>query len=69
VATEEEITIVIQINGKVRGRISVSIDEEEESIKSLARADEKIVKMIEGKTVVKEIYVPRKLLNIVVKEG
>ncbi|MEI7637541.1 MAG: leucine--tRNA ligase [Syntrophus sp. (in: bacteria)] len=69
VVTEEEITIVIQINGKVRGRISVPIDEEEESIKSLARADEKIVKMIEGKTVIKEIYVPRKLLNIVVKEG
>jgi len=69
VATEEEITIVIQINGKVRGRISVPIDEEEESIKSLARADEKIVKMIAGKTVLKEIYVPRKLLNIVVREG
>ena len=69
VVTEEEITIVIQINGKVRGRITVPIDEEEESIKSLARADEKIVKMIEGKTVLKEIYVPRKLLNIVVQEG
>jgi leucyl-tRNA synthetase len=69
VATEEEITIVIQINGKVRGRISVPIDEDEESIKSLARADEKIVKMIQGKTVVKEIYVPKKLLNIVVREG
>ena len=67
VATEEEITIVIQINGKVRGRISVPIDEEEESIKSLARADEKIVKMLEGKKVLKEIYVPRKLLNIVVQ--
>ncbi len=67
VVTEEEITIVIQINGKVRGRITVPIDEEEESIKSLARADEKIVKLIEGKTVLKEIYVPRKLLNIVVE--
>ena len=67
VVTEEEITIVIQINGKVRGRISVPIDEEEESIKSLARADEKIVKMLEGKKVLKEIYVPRKLLNIVVQ--
>lgn len=67
VATEEEITIVIQINGKVRGRISVPIDEEEESIKSLARADEKIVKLLEGKKVLKEIYVPRKLLNIVVE--
>jgi len=67
VATEEEITIVIQVNGKVRGRISVPIDEEGESIKSLARADEKIVKLIEGKKVLKEIYVPGKLLNIVVQ--
>jgi leucyl-tRNA synthetase len=69
VATEEEITIVIQINGKVRGRISVPIDEEAESIKAQARSDEKIVKLMEGKTVLKEIYVPRKLLNIVVREG
>jgi leucyl-tRNA synthetase len=68
VASEEQITVVLQVNGKVRGRITVPADEEEEKIKALARADEKIVRMIEGKQVVKEIYVPRKLVNIVVKD-
>ena len=68
VAAEEEITIVIQINGKVRSRIIVPADEEDEQIKSLALSDEKIAKFISGKKVVKEIYVPQKLVNIVVRE-
>jgi leucyl-tRNA synthetase len=67
VASEEEITVVLQVNGKVRSRITVPADEEEDKIKALARADEKIAKMIEGKQVVKEVYVPRKLVNIVIK--
>jgi len=67
VAAEEEIVIVIQINGKVRSRISVPIDEEEASIKAQAHADEKIAGMLAGKKIVKEIYVPKKLLNIVVQ--
>lgn len=69
VATDEEITLVIQVNGKVRSRITVGADEEEETIKTLARTDEKILKFLEGKTTVKEVYVPKKLVNIVVKEG
>jgi leucyl-tRNA synthetase len=68
VASEEEIMIVIQINGKVRSRITVPADEEGEQIKALARADEKIARQIEGKRVVKEVYVPRKLVNIVIQE-
>ncbi|MDI9571348.1 MAG: leucine--tRNA ligase [Pseudomonadota bacterium] len=67
VAAEEEIVIVIQINGKVRSRISVPIDEEEAAIKAQAHADERISGMLAGKEIVKEIYVPKKLLNIVVK--
>jgi leucyl-tRNA synthetase len=67
VASEEQITIVVQINGKVRSRIVVPADEEVEQIKALALADEKIAAMIAGKDVLKEIYVPKKLLNIVVK--
>jgi leucyl-tRNA synthetase len=66
VASEQEITIVIQINGKVRSRINVPADEEEAQIKALALADEKIARQIDGKRVVKEIYVPKKLVNIVV---
>lgn len=68
VATEEEITIVIQINGKVRSRITVSADEDEETIKSLALADERVQKFIAGKKVVKDFYVPKKLINLVVED-
>jgi leucyl-tRNA synthetase len=67
VASEEQITIVIQINGKVRSRIIVPADEDVEQIKALARADEKIAGLIAGKDVLKEVYVPKKLVNIVVK--
>jgi leucyl-tRNA synthetase len=68
VAAEEEITIVIQVNGKVRSRIIVPADEDGEAIKSLALNDEKIVKFISGKKVIKSIYVPKKLVNIVIQE-
>jgi leucyl-tRNA synthetase len=68
VASEEEITIVIQINGKVRSRISVPADEDGERIRALALADEKIMRQLAGKKVVKEVYVPKRLVNIVVKE-
>jgi len=67
VASEEQITIVIQVNGKVRSRMTVPIDEDVDKIKALARADEKIARMIGGKEVLKEIYVPQKLVNLVVK--
>ncbi len=67
VASEEVITIVIQINGKVRSRISVPADEEGEQIKALARTDERIAAQIAGKKIVKEVYVPKKLVNIVVQ--
>jgi len=67
VASEEVITIVIQVNGKVRSRISVPADEEEEQIRLLARTDEKIARQIEGKNIVKEVYVPKRLVNIVVQ--
>jgi leucyl-tRNA synthetase len=67
VASAEEITIVIQINGKLRGRITVGADESDDRIKEQARADEKVAAILSGKTVLKEIYVPRKLVNIVIK--
>jgi len=55
------------VNGKVRGRIAVAPDEREDRIQALAMADEKVSRFIEGKTVIKQVYVPKKLLNIVVK--
>ena len=68
VASEEEITIVIQVNGKVRSRINVAADEDGETIKALALADEKIGRFIKGKRVVKEVYVPKKLVSLVVED-
>jgi leucyl-tRNA synthetase len=65
--SEEELTIVIQVNGKLRSRLTVSADESEDKIKELALADEKTQKFLEGVKVVKVITVPKKLVNIVVK--
>ncbi len=65
-AADEELLIVVQVNGKLRGRVTVPVDATEESVKSLAFADDKVTTHLEGKTPRKIIYVPGKLLNIVV---
>ncbi|ODN31258.1 leucine--tRNA ligase [Fervidobacterium thailandense] len=62
---EEEITMVVQVNGKVRGKIVVPAEAAEEEIKSEALKN--VEKLIAGKSVEKVVYVPRKLVNIVVK--
>ncbi len=67
VAAEEEITIVVQVNGKVRSRLQVSASESDDTIKELALNDGKIKQFIGDKQVIKEIYVPKKLVNIVMK--
>lgn len=66
-AREEEITIVIQVQGKVRGKIQAAADESEEVIREKALADEKVRKHLEGKEIIKVIYVPGRLVNIVAK--
>ena len=63
---EDEMTIVIQVNSKVRGEIIVSADTSEDEIKSLAQAHESTKKWTEGKSVVRVVYVKGKLVNIVV---
>ena len=68
IASEEEITVVIQINGKLRSRMTVPVDESAEKIKADALADEKIKALIKDASVKKVIYVPNKLVNIVVTE-
>ena len=67
VAAEEEITIVVQVNGKVRSRIQVAADESDEKIKERALNDERIKQLTGDKDIIREIYVPKKLVNIVVK--
>jgi leucyl-tRNA synthetase len=63
---EDELTIVVQVNGKLRGKVTVDAAASEEQVRSAALADEKVVVHLEGKTVRKIVYVPGKLLNIVV---
>ena len=64
---DNEIEIVAQINGKVKCKLVVGADEPEDSVKEKALADSKIIEAIEGKTVVKVIVIPKRLVNIVVK--
>ena len=61
------VEIPVQINGKVRSTVAVPKDADKDAILALVKADEKIASAIEGKTIVKEIVVPGKITNIVVK--
>lgn len=65
-AKEDLLTIVIQINGKVRSRLEVDADISDEKLKELALTDEKTIKFIDSKPVKKTIIVKKKLVNIVV---
>jgi leucyl-tRNA synthetase len=66
-AKEEEIEIPLQLNGKIRARITVAADSDEAHIREAALADEKIRSLLEGKQIMKVIVVKGKLVNIVVK--
>lgn len=64
---DDTIEIVCQINGKVKSKLTIPTDAAKDDVIALAKADEAIVKATEGKNMVKEIYVPNKLVNLVVK--
>ena len=66
-AREEQVEIIVQINGRVRGKILADADLSEEETISLVRKDPRIAALIEGKQIVKIIVVPNKLVNIVLK--
>ncbi|MFO7608856.1 MAG: leucine--tRNA ligase [Candidatus Krumholzibacteriia bacterium] len=63
----DTVTVVVQVNGKVRDQLEVPADADKDAVIAQARAAQKIVPWLEGKAVVKEIYVAGKLVNIVVK--
>ena len=67
VKEDDEVEVVVQINGKVRGKVTVPSDISEEDIKSKVREIENVKKYLEGATIVKEIYIPKKLVSIVIK--
>ena len=64
---DDEIEVVVQINGKVRSKLRVPRETGKDEMLSLAKGDETVKKWTDGKTIVKEIVVPGKLVNIVVK--
>jgi leucyl-tRNA synthetase len=66
-AREDEAEIVVQVNGKVRGRIAAPFGAAAQELERRALADEKVRAAIAGKTVVKVVAVPDKLLNIVAR--
>jgi len=65
-AEEELLTIVIQVQGKVRSRLQVPADTEDEELKAMALADPNVLRFLEGRAVKKTIVVKKKLVNIVV---
>ena len=64
---DDTVEIAVQICGKLRSTVTVSREATRDEAINAARADEKIAALLEGKTVVKEIYVPGKIVNIVAK--
>ena len=64
---EDTIEIAVQVNGKLRGTVMIASDAEKDDVISIAKSDARIADFIAGKDIVKEIYVPKKLVNIVVK--
>ena len=67
IAREELVTIVFQVNGKLRDRMDLPVDTPAEEIKKHVLSSEKVKHYTDGKEIIKEIVVPNKLVNIVVK--
>ena len=64
--TVDEITLVVQVNGKVRARLTVPVDIAEDDALEMAMRDPNVVAHLDGKEIRKRIYVAGKLLNLVV---
>ena len=64
---DETFTMVVQVNGKVRGKIEVNANTSDDEMKELAKSIENVKNYIDGKEIIKEVIVPKKLVSIVVK--
>ena len=64
---EATVEIVVQLAGKIKARLHLPADSSKEAVLAAAKADPAVAALIDGKTIVKEIYVPGKLVNLVVK--
>jgi leucyl-tRNA synthetase len=66
-ARKDELEIAVQVNGKLRGRVTVSADAGEDETRDAALADEKVRAWVDGKQIVKTVVVPGRLVNVVVR--
>ena len=63
----DEIQFIVQVNGKLRGKIKVAVEAEKDEILALAKNEDNVSKFLQDKEIVKEIFVPNKLINFVIK--
>ncbi len=66
--TDSEVEIAVQVNGKLRSRITVAVDADQDTVLAAAKAEQKVADELSGGNIVKEIYIKGKLVNIVVKK-
>ena len=59
--------IVVQVNGKIKTKLNIPVESEKNAVLDMAKADANVAKAIENMNIIKEIYVPNKLVNLVVK--
>ncbi|HOC32512.1 MAG TPA: leucine--tRNA ligase [Ruminococcus flavefaciens] len=64
---DDTIEIVVQVNGKLKAKLNIAVDADKDSVIAMAMDDEKVKEAVDGKNIVKQIYVPNKLVNIVAK--
>ena len=64
---EDTVEIVVQVNGKLKAKLNIAVDADKGSVIAMAMEDEKVKESVDGKNIVKQIYVPNKLVNIVAK--
>lgn len=64
---DETIEIVVQVNGKIKTKLNIPVESEKNTVLEMAKADANVAKAIENMNIIKEIYVPNKLVNLVVK--
>lgn len=64
---DESVEIVVQVNGKIKAKLNIPVDADKDAVLDLAKNDENVKKAIEGMKIIKEIVVPKKLVNLVVK--
>ena len=64
---QDNITLIVQVNGKIRDKIETLANQDNDTLSKLALDSEKVKQFIDGKTVVKTIVVPNKIVNIVIK--